>query len=120
MEASRSYRDLKVWQRAINLSIEIYKLTRSFSKDELYGLVSQMRRASVSVPSNIAEGQSRQSLGDFRRFLNIAIGSLAERHTQLLIACRLAYVDRKEYEKLEAEATEIRRMLFGLAERAKS
>ena len=120
MEASSSYRDLKVWQRAIDLSIEIYKLTRSFPKDERYGLVSQMRRASVSVPSNIAEGQSRQSLGDFKRFINIAIGSLAELHTQLLIGCRLAYVDREAFGKLEAEAMEIRRMLFGLAERAKS
>ncbi len=101
MEVSRSYRDLKVWQRAIDLSIEIYKLKRSFPKDELYGLVSQMRRASVSVPSNIADGQGRQSLGDFKRFINIAIGSLAELHTQLLIACRLAYIDREAFGKLE-------------------
>ena len=119
MESNRSYRDLKVWQRSLDLAIEIYRVTRSFPKEELYGLVTQMRRASVSIPSNIAEGQSRKSLGDFKRFINIATGSLSELHTQILIAHRLSYFERDTFEKLEMESMEIRKMLFGLAEKAR-
>ena len=86
----RSFKDLIVWQRAMDLSKAIYKLTASFPKDELYGLSSQMRRASVSIPSNIAEGQARGHRAEYRRFLYIALGSLAELETQLLLTEQLS------------------------------
>ncbi len=119
MESNRSYRDLKVWQRAIDLSVEIYTLTKNFPREELYSLVSQMRRSAVSVPSNIAEGQSRHSLGDFKRFINISLGSLAELHTQLIVGLRLEYLEQGRFDKLEQEIADIRMMLFRLAENAK-
>ena len=85
----RSFKDLIVWQRAMDLSKAIYNLTASFPKDELYGLSAQMRRASVSIPSNIAEGQARGHRAEYRRFLYIALGSLAELETQLLLTEQL-------------------------------
>jgi len=88
----RSYRDLIVWKKSIELVIEIYRCTQTFPKREMYGLVSQLRRAAVSVPSNIAEGHARASTGEFRQFLGHALGSLVEIETQLLIAERLEYL----------------------------
>jgi len=85
----KSYKDLIVWQKAMDLVEMVYQVTRSFPKDELYGLTNQLRRAAVSVPSNIAEGQAHNSTAEFRNFLSIAHGSLAEVETQLLIAERL-------------------------------
>ena len=78
MEKAKSFRDLVVWQRGIQLAKEIYVLTAHFPKDELYGLTNQIRRAAVSIPANIAEGQARKLPGDFRHFLRISLGSLAE------------------------------------------
>ncbi len=86
---AQNVRDLIVWQRAIELTVCIYKLTRSFPKDELYGLTSQMRRASISVASNIAEGRGRLNPAEFRQFLGLAQGSTFELKTQLLVARRL-------------------------------
>jgi four helix bundle protein len=83
---AQSFRDLQVWQRAIQLSVAIYCLTKDFPREDLYGLTSQIRRAAVSVPSNIAEGQGRLSIGEFRQFLGIARGSNFELQTQLEIA----------------------------------
>jgi len=88
---TRSYKDLVVWQRSIEVVIEIYKVTRLFPKSELYGLSSQMRRAAVAIPSNIAEGYSRASRAEYMRFLQIAYSSAAELETQLLIAKQLEY-----------------------------
>lgn len=90
---AQDFHDLVVWQRAIELTICIYQLTRSFPKDEVYGLVSQMRRASVSVASNIAEGRGRLGPAEFRQFLGLAHGSTCEIRTQLVIARRLAMGD---------------------------
>ncbi|NLN94425.1 MAG: four helix bundle protein [Candidatus Hydrogenedens sp.] len=87
-----SYKDLQVWQKAMDLVDLIYTATRSFPKDELYGLTNQLRRAAVSVPSNIAEGRSRQSKLEYRQFISIARGSLAEIETQLIIAQRQGYL----------------------------
>jgi four helix bundle protein len=86
-----SYRDLIAWQRAMDLVEAIYKATRRFPKDELYGLTSQLRRAAVSVPSNIAEGQGRLTSGEFKQFLGHARGSLLETEAQILLAGRLQY-----------------------------
>ena len=109
----RSYRDLKVWQRSKLLALEVYKVTQAFPKEERYGLTSQLRRAAVSIPSNIAEGNAR-STKDYQRFLDISLGSLAELETQLEIACALAYLSTTTLENLLNETLEIGRMLSGL------
>ena len=87
-----SYRDLIVWQKAMDLAAEVHLLSKAFPRDELYGLTSQVRRAAISVPSNIAEGQARQSTAEFLNFLSYAQGSLAEVDTQILLAQRFCYV----------------------------
>ena len=93
---STDYKDLIVWQKAIDLATWIYSLTAGFPKEELYGIVSQMRRAAVSIPSNIAEGQSRQHKSEFIQFLSIAKGSLLELETQLIISGRLKYISEND------------------------
>ena len=118
----RDFRELKIWSRSHELTLEVYRLTRSFPKEEIYGLTSQMRRSSASVPSNIAEGCGRDSDPDFNRFLKIAMGSASELDYQLLLAKDLGYLDSTEYEKQAAEITEIKKMLnsFIQALKAKS
>ena len=109
-----SYRDLKVWQRSMNLVLSIYATTQQFPKEEMYGLMSQMRRAAVSIPSNIAEGKGRST--DRDRAHVQARGSLLELETQILIAQQLNYLPRKEAEPLLQSSAEIGRMLNGLVE----
>jgi four helix bundle protein len=111
----RSYRDLFVWQRAIDLVVEVYELTRQFPADERFGLTSQMRRAAVSIPSNIAEGQARLTTQEFRRFLRNAQGSLAELDTQVTISRRLGFIG--DAERLDGLRQEIGRMIHGLQEK---
>src|SRR6266849_9547746 len=108
---SRSYRDLLVWQKSIALCKLVYTTCESFPRSELYGLASQMKRAAVSVASNIAEGQARRHLGEFRQFLAIANGSLAELDTQRIIAEDLGLIDRDRGAEIEASITEIRKMI---------
>jgi four helix bundle protein len=110
----KSYRDLEVWQKARKLVVRVYRLTSTFPKEELYGLTSQLRRAAVSVPSNIAEGKSRRATKDYMRFLDIAYGSAAELETQLYIACDLNYTTGKKIKLLLADYAEVGRMLNGL------
>ncbi len=112
--ALKSYRDLGVWQKSIALTKQIYLLTQRFPPQEMYGLTSQLRQASVSIPSNIAEGQSRWHSREFAHFLYIALGSLAEVDTQLVLACELGFIQKAEFEKLEPLLQELRRMLYGL------
>ena len=107
-----SYKELIVWQKAIAMVTEIYRLTQSFLKDELYGLVSQMRRAAVSIPSNIAEGQGRQSKGEFRQFLGIARGSYSELETQIEIAKNLGFLMSPN--PIDEQLAEVGRLLSGL------
>jgi len=104
-------RDLIVWQRAIELTVGIYTLTRSFPKDELYGLTSQMRRASVSVASNIAEGRGRLNPAEFRQFLGIAQGSIFELKTQLVVARQLEMGEGKALDQAESLSEEVSKML---------
>jgi len=111
-EGMKSHRDLDVWKRSIALVSEIYSATRAFPSEEMYGLVNQLRRAAVSVPSNIAEGAARDSQKEFLRFLSISIGSLAEMETQLLIAVNLNYLPSDNL--LGPEIDRIRQMLHGL------
>lgn len=114
MGGIKSYRDLVVWQKSMALITEIYSITRLFPKEELYGLVSQIRRSAVSIPSNIAEGYGRYSTNDYTRFLQIAIGSLYELQTQLEICLNLGYLSKDTFEKVYEQSREIERMLSSL------
>jgi four helix bundle protein len=110
----QSYKDLIVWQKSMAMVKVIYRLTQVFPKEELYGLTNQLRRAAVSVPSNIAEGQARQGKAEFRNFLSIARGSLAEVETQLLIAQDLNYIDPTQLQEVLELHTEVGKMLNSL------
>jgi len=112
----RSYRDLRVWQRATDLVEQLYRLTRQFPVDERYGLVSQLRRAAISVASNIAEGHTR-SRADYQRFLTIAAGSLTEVETQLHISIRLGFIEEPLANALLTSCSELGRMLTTLRKR---
>ncbi|WP_052464533.1 four helix bundle protein [Geoalkalibacter subterraneus] len=110
----QSYKDLIVWQKAMDLVAMIYQVTRAFPKEELYGLTNQLRRAAVSIPSNIAEGHARSSTQEFHRFLSIARGSLAEVETQLLIAQRLGYLSANQLSPILSLQVEINKMTNSL------
>ena len=110
----RSYRELVAWQKAIELVTEIYRATQSFPDRERFGLTSQLRRAAVSVPSNIAEGQGRQSTGEFKQFLGHARGSLLEVETQIFIAGNLGYLSQEQSASLIQRTEEVGRILNGL------
>lgn len=116
----KTHKDLDVWKRAVDLVATIYKTTSSFPKEEIYGLTSQIRRAAVSVPSNIAEGAARNHDNEFRQFLYIALGSSAELDTQLIIANRLGFVDDEKTQELMTELNSISRMLQGLIKSIKN
>lgn len=111
---SGTYADLRVWQSAMELVYDVYEVTRAFPKDELYGLVSQIRRAAVSIPSNIAEGKGRNTRNDLNSFLARSRGSLHELETQLLIARHLQYINETDATRLLEHCKEIGRMLHGL------
>jgi four helix bundle protein len=118
MEATRvrSHKDLDVWQRAMDLTSEIYALTGRFPKEETYGLVMQTRRSAVSIPSNIAEGAARNSSKEFSQFLHVALGSAAELETQLLLAQRMGFLsETRPLDLLD----QIRKMLTALLRRLK-
>lgn len=110
----QSYKDLIAWQRAVELALAIYRVTQPFPRDEIYGLTAQLRRAAVSIPSNIAEGQGRASSGEFKQFLGHAYGSLCEVETQLFIAQLLGYVSENEFDALGANTAELGRIINGL------
>ncbi|HAV11695.1 MAG TPA: four helix bundle protein [Candidatus Moranbacteria bacterium] len=114
MEKSNSYKDLLVWQKSIDLVVDIYELTEKFPKSEAFGLVSQMRRAAVAIPSNIAEGQKRGHKKEFLQFLYISYGSGAELETQLEICKRLGKLKELDYTVIEAKLEEIMKMLNSL------
>ena len=111
---SGSYRDIKVWQKGIDLVVEIYSCTRGFPRDEVYGLAGQLRRAAVSIPSNIAEGKGRRTDKEFLLFLHHALGSVFVVETQLTIAGLLGYIPETEVLRLGNSAGELARMLTGL------
>ena len=115
-----SYRDLIAWRKAMDLVKDVYRVTRSFPRDELYGLTNQLRRAAISVPSNIAEGQARFSRKEFHHFLSQARGSLVEIETQLLIAQNLAYVSPNQTRCLLDKTSELGKVLNGLIAAIKS
>jgi len=112
VDRTENHKDLDVWKNSISFVAAIYAASQKFPTSELYGLTSQIRRAAVSVPSNIAEGAARGSRKEFTRFLYISLGSLAEIETQLLIAANLGYLE--DAEPLDCEIVKIRKMLLGL------
>ncbi len=111
---AQSFRDLQVWQRAMQLTVAVYRLTQGFPREEQFGLTNQMRRSAVSIPSNIAEGQGRTSVGEFRQFLGMARGSNCEFQTQLEIARALNFGKPGLIDEVESLSNEVRKMLFGL------
>ncbi len=114
MSVIASYRDLKVWQSATDMVQGVYLITEQFPNSETYGLSSQMRRAAISVPSNIAEGHARDSTKEYLRFISVAMGSLAELETQFLLSERLNYLEAGVLNKFLEQASEIGRMLRSL------
>ena len=106
----KNYRDLKVWQKSYRLCLDLYKITKKFPKEERYGLTSQIRRAAVSIPSNIAEGYGRKTTADYLRFLYIAYGSICELETQLLLSGDLNYINQKNLKALQDGTEEVERM----------
>ncbi len=108
---THQYSRLKVWQSAVSLSVDIYNLTHNFPDSEKFGITNQLRRASVSVASNIAEGSKRGTKKDFSAFLRIALGSLAELDTQLFIAYKIKYISEDGYKKIHLEVTTLSAMI---------
>jgi four helix bundle protein len=112
--AIESYRDLLVWQKAMGLVVECYRLSDLFPKTEMYGLASQLRRAAVSIPANIAEGHGREHLGDYLHHLSFANGSLMEVETHLLLAEKLSFLESKQVNQVLVASAEVDRILAGL------
>ena len=112
---SRSYRDLEVWKLSIDLVKKVYQVTHNFPDSEKFGLINQIRRAAVSIPSNIAEGQGRNSTKEFKQFLAISLGSLAELETQLIIAKEIEYLTQNGLDALLSPLDRIRKMIKGLS-----
>ncbi len=110
----KSFRDLLVWQKSMALVQRIYRVTKAFPREEQFSLTAQLRRVSVSIPSNIAEGFGRYSTSDYVRFLRIAIGSLFEVQTPVEIACGLKYLDQTTFNTMDNNCNELERMLAGL------
>ena len=116
----RDFRQLEIWQRSHTLTLKIYSVTQAFPKEEVYDLTSQMRRSASSVPTNIAEGCGRESLVEFKRFLTIAAGSSSELQYQCILSKDLDYLNETIFKELFDEISQIRRMIFGYAEKLKA
>jgi len=110
----RNFKSIKAWKHADNLAIAVYSKTEFFPKEEMYGLTSQLRRAVVSVPANIAEGAGRGTLKEYLHFLYIARGSLSETEYLIHLSCKLKYLAKKDYEELTLLVTEVSKTLYGL------
>jgi four helix bundle protein len=116
----QSFKNLRVWEKAHRLTLDVYRSIRSFPRDELYGLTSQMRRSSASIGANIAEGSCRKGDCEFGRFLHIAMGSASELEYHLLLAHDLELLQAEDYERLSAEAVEVKRMLASLLQKLRA
>jgi four helix bundle protein len=110
----KTHKNLQVWQKSIAFVTAIYELTRSFPKEEIYCIVSQLRRAAISIPSNIAEGSARKNTKEFMQFLYVSLGSAAELETQLIISMNLGYINENNANAFQNELEEIIKMLTGL------
>ncbi len=116
----RTFKDLLVWQKAFELVVEVYRITKTFPRDETYGLTAELRKTVRSVPYNIAEGHKRETTTEYIRFLNIAGGSAAELETQLLLAQRLKYLEGETADRVLSQRNEVERMLDALVRSLKS
>jgi len=116
----QDFRNLKVWDKAHALTLDVYKASKSFPREEMYGFTSQMRRASVSIGANIAEGARRKGDVDFARFLQIAVGSASELEYHLLLARDLQLMGSSDYRRLSAEAVKVKRMLASLMQKLRA
>ena len=116
----RDFKKIQVWQKAHNFVLTMYKATENFPREELFGLTSQIRRATASIPTNIAEGAGRETQKEFSRFIHVAAGSASEVEYQLLLAHDLGYLNAEIYKELDANITEIKKMLHGFAKALKS
>lgn len=114
VEVIRTHKDLDVWKYSLDLVVEVYQLLKKFPDDEKFGIISQMKRCAVSIPSNIAEGAARSSAKEFSHFLTISLGSLAELETQIIISERLDFISDDNSKILLKNLTTIRKMLLGL------
>ena len=114
MNTAKTHKDLLIWQKSMDLSVLVYKITNTFPKEELYGITSQMRRASVSIPSNIAEGYGRFSDKEFVRFLFISLGSASELETQIDLSLRLGFISEDNHNTLNKLVQETLKMLIAL------
>lgn len=110
----KNFKELNVWQKSYDLCLMIYRITKEFPKEEIYGLTSQLRRVAVSIPSNIAEGYGRKTTTDYLRFLYIAYGSVCELETQILLSGDLEYISGDTLKKIHDNVAEVERMLKGL------
>ena len=109
----KDFHELKVWQKAHQLTLVVYQITSGFPRDELYGMTSQLRRCSSSIPANLAEGCGRSGDAELARFCSIAMGSASELEYHLLLACDLKMIPAEDYERVQAQVTEVKRMLAG-------
>jgi four helix bundle protein len=110
----KTHKDLDAWKLSVDFVVDIYCVTKSFPKDEIYGITNQIRRASVSIPSNIAEGAARASNKEYAHFLSIALGSTAEVETQLIICKKLGYMPKEKFICLIGKIVKIRKLILGL------
>jgi len=110
----KTHKDLEVWQKSVDLVTDIYGLTKSFPKEEIFGITNQLRRAAVSIPANIAEGSGRNTTGELKQFIGIAMGSLAELETLVLISSKLGYLNDVDFNILQEKLTLQFRLLSGL------
>jgi len=110
----KTHKDLDVWKKSVDFVTDVYQITNTFPNHELYGIVNQIRRAAVSIPSNIAEGAARKHKKEFVHYLHVALGSMAELETQLIISQKLNYLDEKKFTELNGKLNLIRRELIGL------
>ena len=113
----KDFRRLTVWEKSHRLTLDVYRITKTFPVGEQYGLVSQMRRASASIPTNIAEGSGRGSDAELKRFLHIAMGSASELEYQLLLSHELNFIESTDYQQLQNQTTEVKRMLASFIKR---
>lgn len=110
----KSYKDLTIWNKGIDLVKLIYEITEKFPRKEMFGITNQMRRSALSIPSNIAEGQARNYTSEFIQFLHQSLGSLAELETQTIVSCEIGFINNQEKEKVTEKIFEIQKMAYGL------
>jgi four helix bundle protein len=114
-----NFKKLSIWIKSVDFVTDIYKVTNTFPSHERFGLISQLQRAAVSVPTNISEGSAKSSNKDFARFLEISLGSTFELETELIVSLNLTYIDNEQYKYLEAKLTELQKMIIGFKDTLK-